>query len=370
MRHAPAIAALLLALWPAADARAGACLRGVDVSFLPRVEAGGGVFRDGPDSTGEASANALAILHDHGIDLARLRLWHQPAGGECGLPQALDLAERAKAGGLDILLDLHYSDTWADPGHQAPPAAWSGLALPALADSVRMYTRDMLRAFAARDATPRIVQLGNEITGGMLWDTGRVTGALDDDAHWDALATLLAAAAAGVDEALPAARRPRVMLHLDRGGDNADARRWLDRITARGVPFDMIGLSYYPWWHGTTGALATNLVDLAARYDRDVMVVETAYPWTLGWQDDMHNLVGLPSQLLPEYPATPAGQAAFAARLLEVVRAVPDGRGAGVVWWAGDWITAPRAGSAWENLALFDGKGRALPALSTLGGEP
>lgn len=363
MRRAVIIALLVSA--PAAPAPAGGFMRGVDASFLPQVEAGGGTYREGA-----APADALAVLRDHGIDTIRIRLWHAPVTGDGGLPQALALARRAADHGFGILLDIHYSDTWADPAHQAPPAAWAGLPLPALADSVRMYTRDVVRAFADQGAPPRVVQLGNEVTGGLLWDAGRVGGAFDDEAHWDALARLLAAGAEGIDEALPPAARPRVMLHLDRGGDNAGARRWLDRVTARGARFDVIGLSYYPWWHGTPAQLAGNVADLAARYGKDVAVVETAYPWTLGWQDATPNIVGLPSQLLPEFPASPAGQAAFAAGIVDIVRNVPDGRGAGVVWWAGDWITAPRAGSAWENLALFDEEGRALPALSTLGGEP
>ncbi len=359
----PALAGALCATAVATAQPAAPLIRGADVSLLPRVEAGGGRFRDGA-----GTRDAIAILHDHGVDTIRLRLWHAPADGRSGLPEALALAARARAAGCRLLLDLHYSDTWADPGRQAPPAAWAGLGFAALAESVRACTRDVLAALAARDAAPAIVQVGNEITAGLLWDAGRVGGAFDTPAQWDRLAALLRAAGAGIDEALPGARRPQVMLHLDRGGDNAGARRFLDAVTARGVAFDLIGLSYYPWWHGTLADLGANLRDLAARYGRDVMVVETGYPWTLAWADGEHNVVGDPGQLLPGFPATPAGQRAFLAALLDTVRAVPEGRGRGVCWWAPEWIAAPGHGSPWENVALFDTSGAALPALDAFAG--
>ena len=201
-------------------------------------------------------------------------------------------------------------------------------------------------------------------------DTTLVGGAFDTDVQWDRLARLLQAGIDGLDEAVAGRIRPQVMIHLDRGGDNAGARRFLDRLVSRNVPFDVIGLSYYPWWHGSPADLAANLGDLAARYGKDIIVVETAYPWTLAWRDNTHNIIGLPAQLLPAYPATPEGQRGFLAAMLDIVHAVPDGRGIGVFWWGAEWIAAPGFGSSWENLALFDGEGRALPALSAFGADP
>ncbi len=365
MRPALVLLIALVALPAATPAWAGGFMNGVDASSLPAVEAGGAVFRDG-DTPGDA----LAIMKAHGVTAMRIRVWHTPAGGAGDLAEALALARRAAGAGFAIMLDLHYSDTWADPGHQDIPAAWRDLAMPVLADSVRIYTRDVVRAFTACGIALRCVQLGNEITNGMLWDTGRTGGAFDTDMQWDQLCALLRAGNEGLDEAVAAQLRPQVTIHLDRGGDNAGARRFIDRLVSRNVPFDVIGLSYYPWWHGSLAALAANLDDLAVRYGKDVAVVETAYPWTLGWDDDTHNIVGLPSQLLPQYAATPSGQAAFLTEVLGIVRAVPGGRGVGVFWWEPAWIAAPTCGSAWENLALFDGDGRALPALSAFGREP
>jgi len=331
---------------------------GADVSFLPQVEAGGGVFQQD-----DVPTDLFTILKAHGIDTIRLRLWHSPDDGHSGLAETVALAERAVAAGFDLLLDFHYSDTWADPGHQSKPAAWAGLPFSVLADSVRAYTRDVLAIFATHDATPTLVQLGNEITPGLLWDDGRVDGAFDIPAQWAQLADLLQAAVAGVDDALPGGQRPEIMIHIDRGGNNAGARWFLDSLLAQSVEFDLIGLSYYPWWHGTLTDLEINLDDLATRYGKDLMVVETAYPWTLEWFDDTHNPVGLPEHLLPGYPATPAGQAAFLTAVLEIVNEVPESRGRGVFWWAPEWITSPGFGSSWENVALFDNTGEVLPAL-------
>lgn len=330
---------------------------GADVSFLPQVEAGDGVFRDdhGP-------VDLLPFLRSRGLGMVRLRLWHGPADGHSGLAETLALAQQAKAAGLGILLDFHYSDTWADPGHQSKPAAWSSLAFSDLADSLHAYTRDVLTAFADCGVAPAIVQIGNEITQGLLWDEGRVGGGFDTPAQWARLAQLIQAGISGLDEALPGALRPQVMIHLDRGGDDGGARWFFDNLIAQGLDFDLIGLSYYPWWHGDLGALEGNLADLAARYGKGLMVVETAYPWTLGWFDDTHNVVGLPEHLLPGYPATPEGQAAFLAAVVDIVQSVPDGLGRGLFLWAPEWIAAPGFGSSWENLALFDQDGGALAA--------
>ncbi|MFA7329854.1 MAG: glycosyl hydrolase 53 family protein [Candidatus Delongbacteria bacterium] len=340
--------------------RAVAVQWGADLSSLPRLQAAGAVWtRDG------AAVDPLDAMADQGWGLLRLRLWHTPQEPWQGLDSTLALARRGRAAGLDLLLDFHYSDTWADPGHQEPPAAWQGLALPALRDSVRGYTRRVLERFAAADCAPGWVQLGNEIDGGLLWPVGRVDGAWDTPTQWSALRGLLQAASQGVDEAFPgAAAPPGRLLHLANSGWEAGCRRWLDSMsTTDGPDFEGIALSYYPWWHGPPEQLQLTLNSLAQRYGRDLFIVETAYPFTLGWDDDTHNLVGMENQLVPGFPATPAGQRAFLAMLRERLAAVPDGLGHALLGWEPAWIAAPGAGSAVENLAWFDFGGQALPAL-------
>jgi arabinogalactan endo-1,4-beta-galactosidase len=163
------------------------------------------------------------------------------------------------------------------------------------------------------------------------------------------------------------------MLHLANGGDNGLYRWWFDNITSRGVQFDVIGASYYSYWHGSLDALQYNLNDISARYNKDVIVVETAYAFTLEDDDGWPNIIGLESQLTPGYPATPEGQAAMLRAVMDVVRAVPNGRGLGIFYWDATWTgvpgngwdpTEPSSGNAWENQALFDFNDRALPALN------
>lgn len=358
MRRAPAAAALLIAaLLPvAASALAGGdgpprFVAGADVSSLPKVRAGGGVFHVVADTV-----DPLVALREAGVDAVRLRVWHSPADGACGPAATVAMARRARELGLRVMLDLHYSDTWADPAHQTPPAAWQGLALPALADSVRAWTRDVVGACAAAGAAPDWVQLGNEVGGGLLWETGRL-GSRGEG--WDAVAALLTAAAEGARAGAPDALR---VVHVADGHRLASLVWFFAGLERRGVPYEIAAVSYYPWWHGSIEALRSNLATLAAQTGRGVMVAETAYPWTLRWFDGTHNVVGEERQLA-QWPATPEGQAAFARAVRAAVKSVPEGRGRGVWWWEPAWIPAPGHGSPWENCALFDSAGVELPAL-------
>ncbi|MEM6326081.1 MAG: glycosyl hydrolase 53 family protein [Bacteroidota bacterium] len=330
-----------------------------DVSFLDEMETAGAIYREGGQP-----GDALAILRRAGLDTVRLRLWHTPEPDRDDLPDVLTAATRADALGLRIVLAIHYSDTWADPAQQTPPAAWQGLDASALRDSVGAYTGRVVGAMVQQGTPPEIVQVGNETTGGMLWPHGRVGGAFDTPEQWARLGELFASATDAVREVAPEAA---VMLHLDRGGDAAGATWFVDRLFAEGVRPDVIGLSFYPWWHGDLGDLEATLGALASRYGLPLFLTETGYPWTLAWYDDTNNLVGLPGQVLPGYPATPEGQAAFVARVAQIAREVPGGLGA--CYWAPDWVAAPGEGSAWENVALFDASGEVLPAASALAGS-
>ncbi len=264
---------------------------------------------------------------------------------------------------MQVLLDIHYSDTWADPGQQTKPASWAALGFSALTVRVREYTRDVLIAMGSAGALPNAVQLGNEITDGMLWPSGRISNAAQGG--WSNFATLLSAARQGVDDACSPARRPKVIIHIDRGADFAAASWYFDNLNARSLRWDIAGLSYHPWWHGSLEQFRATAHGVATRYSKPVFLAETAYPWTLGWNDNTNNLVGLPQQLLPVYPATPAGQAAYMRAICEILHETPNGLGQGVAWWAPDWISTP-IGSAWENLAWFDFTGNVLPAAAAI----
>lgn len=336
-------------------------LHGADLSSLPEVEAAGGVFRDG-GRTGDA----LDILHAHGMDVVRLRLWHSPARGVCGLAATERLARRVKQRGMPLLLDLHFSDTWADPAHQTKPAAWKDVHGRALEDSVFEYTRDVLATLRAAGATPDWVQLGNEIGQGLLWPDGKLDGS---QKSWQQCAGLLRAAVRGVKKGAGRGANVRVLIHYEGGGDAKGATTFFARLQDERVPFDALALSYYPWWHGTLNALSETLRALATRFDRDLLVVETAYPWTLAWQDDTHNLVGEARQLQKGFPATVGGQRAFLAAVVTRVARTPGGHGRGVFYWEPAAITAPRRGSAWENCALFNAEGELMPSAAGLAGS-
>jgi arabinogalactan endo-1,4-beta-galactosidase len=246
---------------------------GADISFLPQLEAKGIRFSDKG-----VEKDAIQILKDHHINYIRLRLFNNPAAdsgyspqkGFCDLPHTLAMAKRVKAAGLRLLLDFHYSDTWADPQKQFKPQAWLALSGPALARAVHDYTKQVLLALQAQGTPPDMVQVGNEINHGMIWPDANVQLA-DSLTRYDTLAQLAQAGSSAVREAAPQAL---VMLHIALGGQAVLSNNWLDRMQAHQVDFDVIGESYYPKWHGTIPDLKANLTQLAKRYKQDVVVVE------------------------------------------------------------------------------------------------
>ena len=332
---------------------------GADLSHMPQLVSLGAEYRvDG--TPGEP----LGLFADHGYGLIRLRLWHTPAESWHGLDATIAHAARVKAAGLELMLDLHYSDTWADPGHQTKPAAWDGLAFSALVDSMYDYTNAVIRRFRDEGVLPEYVQIGNEISGGLLWNDGRVGGAWENPQQWSQLGELLNAGVTAVRDSLPEEQWPVIVIHVAEGGNNGLCRWFLDNLAREKVEFDAIGVSYYPWWHGTFEDLRGNLHDLATRYGRELMVVETAYPWTLEGNDGVGNFVDSSDDLLPGYEATPEGQESFLTDLMAIVEDVPAGLGAGVIYWEPGFLTVPRGpGNPYENLTLFDFYGDALPGL-------
>jgi arabinogalactan endo-1,4-beta-galactosidase len=338
-------------------------VRGGDLSFTLQEEAVGTRYADRG-----LVRPVEQLLARRGATYARLRVWTDPPAGYSDRRSALVLARRARRAGLKVLLDLHYSDFWADPAHQSTPAAWAGQDLATLTRTVRAYTRDIVADFARHGAPVDMVQIGNEVTAGMLWPLGQVYQ--DDRQHWPEFAALLAAGIAGARAGNPRGHHLEVMVHIDRGGDNGGSVWFYDHIAAAGVDFDVIGLSFYPFWHGPLAALEQNLTDLATRYRKPLVVVEAAYPWTTGNGDDLDNFVTGADQL-PDgdrFPPTPAGQAAYFEALRAVLAAVPNGLGAGFVDWEPEWVPGvgwePGAGNPNDNLAMFDFHGRGLPALA------
>jgi beta-galactosidase len=240
---------------------------GADISFLPELEARGIKFSDNG-----VQKDAIQILKDHGFNYIRLRIFNEPANpkgyspnkGFCDLEHTMQMAKRVKAAGMKLLLDFHYSDYWADPQQQNKPASWSGEDFTALKQSVQEYTEKVMNALKGQGTSPDMVQIGNEINHGMIWPEGRVN-------NLDSLAQLIYAGFKGVKAVDP---NSIIMLHIALGGQNAESRFFFDNMKARNVPYDGIGLSYYPKWHGTLADLQYNLADLSKRYNRQIMVAE------------------------------------------------------------------------------------------------
>ena len=241
---------------------------GTDISFLPQLESRGMKFSD---KDGKAD-DVMKILKDHGFNYIRLRIFdhpenakgYSPQKGFCDLEHTKQMAKRIKAAGMKFLLDFHYSDTWADPQRQDKPAAWSKLDYNLLKDSVYIYTKNVMQALKDQGTAPDMVQIGNEINHGLLWPDGGIN-------NLDTLANFIYAGERGVKEVCPDAI---IMLHIALGGQNDEARFFIDNMIKRKVPFDVIGLSYYPKWHGTLDDLKSNMADLTKRYKKYVMVAE------------------------------------------------------------------------------------------------
>jgi len=280
-----------------------------------------------------APSDELTVLRRHGWTSYRLRVFVSPVRNapDNSLERMIPLARQIKASGALLLLDLHYSDTWADPGHQETPVAWRRLDFAGLEQQVETYSRSTIEAFKAAGAMPDWVQVGNEITRGMLWPTAqlKVPGATqndlpeayDDSTQWDHLTRLLKAGVRGV-KAGAGNTPPRIAIHIDKGGDWATTKWFFDHIEAAHVPYDIIAQSFYPpWRHGTLEGLSQNMTESARRYDKDFLVAETGY---LRSQS--------PDNPFMLWPTTPEGRLQFMVDLVNTVKKAP--RGIGVMYWA------------------------------------
>ncbi|MGE6132712.1 glycoside hydrolase family 53 protein [Aeromonas salmonicida] len=354
-------------------------IKGADVSMLAEVEKHGGKFFDEHGNP----QDAMAILKENGFNYIRLRLWVDPkdadgkpyGGGNNDLATTIELAKRAKANGMKFLLDYHYSDFWTDPARQNKPKAWASMNIDQLTEAVYQHTKTTMDAFAKAGVLPDMVQVGNEINGGMLWPEGKSWG--QNGGEFDRLAGLLNAGIKAVKEH---GDQIKIMLHLAEGTKNDTFIWWFDEITKRKVPFDIIGLSYYIYWNGPMNALQYNMNDISKRYDKDLIVVEAAYGYTTANCDNAENNFTSKEADDAGYPATVQGQANYLHDLLQVVTKVPEGRGKGVFYWEPAWL--PTQGATWatkagmkynsddwkegnarENQSLFDCQGKVLPSI-------
>ena len=340
-------------------------IMGADVSELYALEQSGKKFYD----TDGTEMSALAVMQKHGVNYIRLRVWNDPTdkfgnpvgGGNTDLASAIATAKEAKKLGMGVLLDFHYSDFWADPGSQVKPKAWLNDTGAVLQQDVYDFTYQSLQQMKAEDALPDMVQIGNEINSGMLHPDGNSA---------TKAAPFLQKASQAVRAADPDIQ---IMIHLagNSGGSASSFTGNFDTWTtgATAVDFDIIGISDYPFWHGTMAQNKTILETLATRYSKKVAVAETSYGWTLEEGDEQLNTFGQTQATAAGYTATPQGQAAEVRDIINNVASVSNNRGAGVFYWGADWLPGVDTGwitgqgSGWENQALFDYNGKALPSL-------
>lgn len=335
---------------------------GGDLSYINEVEANGGRF-----TVNGQERDPFAILRDYGANIARIRLWHTPTWTKYSdLADVKRTITRAKAVGMAIMLDFHYSDNWADPAKQIIPAAWAHLNAAELEQAVFEYTRDTLLDLHQHGLMPEFVQVGNEINTEILMHTeyGGDASVYDAGINWQRNAPLINAGLRGVREAgSKASINPQAMLHI---AQPENILPWFDAATAAGVhDYDHIGMSYYPKWSKCSMAEAGQTIrEAKARYSKPVMVVETAYPWTQQPGRAEFHLLG-EDAVVPEYPATKQGQLAF---LTDLTRVTAENGGTGVVYWEPAWISTATTPSIWENSALFDYDGEAHEGIEFLRG--
>ena len=335
-------------------------IRGSDVSSLYRGEQDGGVYY----TSSGTKENALQIMSAAGLNYVRLRVFVNPTDGFNDEAQLLAGAKEAYSTyGLPVYLDLEYSDNWASPGQQVIPAAWSSDSFSALETATYNYSKQIVADLDAQGTPPAMVQVGNEINAGMLLPDGSTS-------NWTQLSGLLKEGIAGVHAANSGSK---IVLHLA-GSDNlATLESWYSTAIADGVSFDVIGISYYDYWHGRLDVLQTDLNGLAAKYGKQVMVAETAYPWTMDNASGVNSVTSSNTTLDPGYAATPAGQQANFRDVLSVVQAVPGGLGLGAFYWEPTWTIVSGNGwsttditsaTGWENQAMFNLSDTALSTIN------
>jgi arabinogalactan endo-1,4-beta-galactosidase len=342
---------------------------GGDLSFTPQELTAGASFSDAG-----RPGTPITIMRDAGANYVRMRLWVNPPAGYSDLAIDLALARQVRAAGMRIYLDIMYSDFWADPQHQNIPAAWQGQDLTQLTSTVQSYTQQVISAFAAQGTPVDLVSIGNEIRNGILWPVGEVN--CSNCGGWGNLAQLLKAGVAGARAGDPPGHKLLIMMHYDQGADPAASSAFYSQLESSGVPFDVIGLSYYPvLGEPAISGLRANVDGLASEFGKPVIIAETQYPWTLAngnspLGDSTGDFAWETSQIEPGYPATPGGQLSFVTDELSILANAPGGLGAGLFYWAPDWIPGvpwePGAGigSPNVNMTLFNFGGQALPSVN------
>ncbi|KAI1143335.1 glycoside hydrolase family 53 protein [Hypoxylon sp. FL0543] len=342
------LADFFLAFASLATVQAALKYKGVDWSSVI-VEEKAGISYTTTSGTTEPLEKILA---ESGVNTVRQRVWVNPRDGNYNLDYNLKLAQRAKAAGLDVYVDFHYSDTWADPGHQAIPSGWP-TDIDDLAWKLYNYTLDSLNSFAAAGISPTIVSIGNEIRSGLLLPTGSTS-------NFNNVARLLHSASAGVKDS-NLSPQPRIMIHLDNGWDWNTQKNWYESALKAGPlttsDFDMMGVSYYPFYNSgaTLSNLKTSLTNMANEWGKEIVVAETNWPTSCN-----SPAYPFPSDL-KSIPFSADGQTTFMTRVADVLAGVKNGNG--IFYWEPAWMDNQGLGSSCESNTMFSWPGKELSSL-------
>ena len=361
-------------------------MKGVDISMIDQIERSGGKFYNDQGQ----EEDVFQILKNHGVNYVRIRLWNNPTyeedqydkngklvakkgdkrgGGDNTIETDLRIAKRIKKAGLKFMLDFHYSDFWADPGKQYMPQDWKNLSPKQLEDTVEKFTRETIDRFASEDCAPDSVQIGNELNSGFMWPVGQLWS--DDPSvkigGMKQFTRLLERCSKGVRTA-KGGDKIKIIIHLADGG-RQELYKWIfDEVKKAKIDYDIIGLSFYTYWHGSMDDLKANLEMISKRYGKEMAVVETAYAFTEENGDAQGNVFQVYSDEAHGYVPSVQGQATAIRDIIATVAGVKGG--CGVFYWEADSILWPGAnlstveGNTWENQAMFSFDGKALPSLA------
>ncbi len=357
---------------------------GIDTStYLEELEKGAKFF------DGDKRVDPLDEFRKNGVDCMRIRVWNNPydtdghpyLGGTCNIDNYIKLGRLAKGKGYRLMMDLHYSDFWADPGKQFIPKAWMGYGIDKMASAVYTFTAECLNTALKEGVAPEYIQVGNEITNGMLWPLGKLEDSTGKRGNYENFCRLVDAGCRACREVLPSAK---IILHLERSNDKAVYQEFFTKMEEAKIDYDIIAASYYPYWHGTPEELFDNLND-CRRFGKDIMIAELGY----GFTTEAYNLGGEAKRLVidserayvpgftEKYPLTPEGQSRFIEDFLNKAK---ENNIDGIFYWEPIWLPGEgicwaseegqkyigeegkSTANEWANQCLFDYEGQKLPA--------
>ena len=319
-------------------------IKGADMSFLPLIESNGTQYYNANDEV----EDALVTLKKSGCNTVRIRVWKNSPNSLSTFSEVKLFAQRVRNLGLKVWICIHYSDTWADPGAQTIPAEWANLSFSELKVAVSNYTSTI-----ASEIKPDIIQIGNEVNNGFMWPKADLV------THENEFLELLNGASSAIKVASP---ETKIMIHY--AGIGSDAEQFYTKMTS--VNYDYIGLSYYPIWHGKNlEEVKTTINTLGQAFNKKVIIAETSYPFTLGFDDWTNNVLGTIEQIIPSFSATPAGQKSYLLALKNKIKETQYGFG--FCYWGTEWLAfrgnQSTNGSSWENQALWNFDNVALPGM-------